>query len=153
MICSPEQLATDCHFVARRHSGSGSVCYDIVGKVTLGKNRHPGWNVERSCVVDSGVFCGSSAHVTPTASPMSSGNKSQCQALLYYYRKIISIQGYLRHPTASALPRIPSVRDSSQLSGHGAVPTEAVWKRLCYPPPVYTPEQVSPLRNWEGLYR
>ncbi len=81
---------------------------------------------------------------------MPSGNTSPCQALLHDDRTKLSIQGYLRHPKASDFPRTPSVRDSSQLSESGPAPTKAVWKCLSEPAPLYTSEQVSPLRRWEG---
>ncbi len=70
------------------------------------------------------------------------------QALLHDDRIRISIQEDLQHPTTNNLP--PSARSNSQFSEHGPAPTEAVWKRLSGPPPIYTTEQVSPLRGWEG---
>ncbi len=58
------------------------------------------------------------------------------------------VNGEAQHPIANNLP--PSVRDISQLSDPGTAPPEAIWKRLSEPPLVYTPKQVSPLRDWEG---
>ncbi len=52
----------------------------------------------------------------------------------------------------NALPQMPAVYISCELSELGPAQTEVVWKRVPWPPPIYAFENVSPLmlRGMEG---
>ncbi len=76
---------------------------------------------------------------------MPPGNQNPSQGLLQDAGSVKSSQSYLQLPMVNALPQMPGVYISNYLSELGPAQTEAVWKRVPWPPPIYASENVSPL--------